>query len=80
MTEAQLVHATKKSGNVQAVDDFTLQIRDGEFLIPAGPSGCGKEKGGACGRRSRSMSRSWRCSLDAESFVSGPDATVTRKR
>ena len=42
MAEVKLVHVTKKFGKVQAVDDFTLHIKDGEFLILVGPSGCGK--------------------------------------
>ncbi len=29
-------------GNVKAVKDFNLEIRDGEFLVFVGPSGCGK--------------------------------------
>ncbi len=35
-------HVTKKYGEVVAVDDFTLQIQDGEFMVFVGPSGCGK--------------------------------------
>lgn len=29
-------------GNVKAVKDFNLEIKDGEFLVFVGPSGCGK--------------------------------------
>ncbi len=29
-------------GNVQAVNDFSLEIRDKEFIVFVGPSGCGK--------------------------------------
>lgn len=29
-------------GNVKAVDDFNLDIKDGEFVVLVGPSGCGK--------------------------------------
>ncbi|MTI68191.1 MAG: sn-glycerol-3-phosphate ABC transporter ATP-binding protein UgpC [Firmicutes bacterium] len=29
-------------GNVKAVDDFNLKIRDKEFVVLVGPSGCGK--------------------------------------
>jgi multiple sugar transport system ATP-binding protein len=30
------------AGDVQAVKDLSLEIRDGEFLVLVGPSGCGK--------------------------------------
>ena len=32
----------KTYGGFVAVDDFTLSVRDGEFLVLVGPSGCGK--------------------------------------
>jgi multiple sugar transport system ATP-binding protein len=35
-------HVTKKFGDVVAVNDLSLQVRDGEFLVLVGPSGCGK--------------------------------------
>ncbi len=35
-------HVTKRFGEVVAVSDFTLDIRDGEFMVLVGPSGCGK--------------------------------------
>ena len=35
-------HITKKFGNFTALDDISLEIRDGEFLAILGPSGCGK--------------------------------------
>jgi multiple sugar transport system ATP-binding protein len=33
---------TKRYGNVAALSDFTLEVRDGEFFVLLGPSGCGK--------------------------------------
>jgi len=35
-------HVTKKFGEVIAVNDFDIQIKDKEFLVLVGPSGCGK--------------------------------------
>ncbi len=35
-------HVTKQFGDTVAVSDFTLQVRDEEFLVLVGPSGCGK--------------------------------------
>jgi len=42
MAEVKLVHVSKMFGKVKAIDDFTLDIKNGEFLILVGPSGCGK--------------------------------------
>jgi len=35
-------HVTKKFGDTTAVNDFSLAIEDGEFMVLVGPSGCGK--------------------------------------
>ena len=35
-------HVTKRYGDVTAVRDLSLEVRDGEFMVLLGPSGCGK--------------------------------------
>ena len=42
MAGVQLVKVTKNFGSVVAVDDFSLDIADKEFMVLLGPSGCGK--------------------------------------
>ncbi|WP_019119812.1 ABC transporter ATP-binding protein [Brevibacillus massiliensis] len=42
MAEVRLHHVFKRYGNVTAVNDFHLDIKDREFLVLVGPSGCGK--------------------------------------
>lgn len=43
MAKVTLEHVNKiYPGNVKAVDDFNLEIKDGEFVVLVGPSGCGK--------------------------------------
>ncbi|MDA1215819.1 MAG: ABC transporter ATP-binding protein [Chloroflexi bacterium] len=42
MADIGLVRVTKHFGDVAAVDDLSLEIPSGEFLVVVGPSGCGK--------------------------------------
>jgi multiple sugar transport system ATP-binding protein len=43
VAEIQLEHVTKEfPGGILAVEDVSLHIEDGEFLVLVGPSGCGK--------------------------------------
>src|SRR5512142_249648 len=42
MATVTFENVSKKYGDVVAVDDLNLEIRDGEFMVLVGPSGCGK--------------------------------------
>src|SRR5438445_8030054 len=42
MAKVVLEHVTKRYGDVLAVNDMSLEVRDKEFLVLIGPSGCGK--------------------------------------
>lgn len=42
MSGIRFEHVTKRYGDTIAVDDLTLDVGDGEFLVLVGPSGCGK--------------------------------------
>ena len=41
-TLIRIEHLTKRFGDFAAVDDVSLEIREGEFFALLGPSGCGK--------------------------------------
>ena len=41
MAEIQLINISKRWGAFVAVQDFNLTIKDREFLVLLGPSGCG---------------------------------------
>jgi multiple sugar transport system ATP-binding protein len=42
MATVTFENVTKRFGDVVAVDDLNLEIRDAEFMVLVGPSGCGK--------------------------------------
>ncbi|MGB4491549.1 MAG: ABC transporter ATP-binding protein, partial [Halanaerobiales bacterium] len=42
MAKVTLTNVTKRFGDVVAVNNASLEIKDKEFLILVGPSGCGK--------------------------------------
>jgi multiple sugar transport system ATP-binding protein len=42
MATISLSHVTKRYGTLNAMDDVTLKVNDGDFLVLLGPSGCGK--------------------------------------
>ena len=53
MASVTFEHVTKRFDGTVAVDDLSLEIADGEFLVLVGPSGCGKSDGAADARRPR---------------------------
>ena len=42
MANVQFDNVVKMYGNVQAVSDLSLEVKDKEFMVLVGPSGCGK--------------------------------------
>ncbi|MBI4763466.1 MAG: sn-glycerol-3-phosphate ABC transporter ATP-binding protein UgpC [Deltaproteobacteria bacterium] len=42
MADVKIENVRKQFGEVVAVENFSLNIQDGEFIILVGPSGCGK--------------------------------------
>ena len=42
MTTLSIRNLTKKYGDLTALEDFSLEISSGEFMVLLGPSGCGK--------------------------------------
>ncbi|WDR02198.1 sn-glycerol-3-phosphate ABC transporter ATP-binding protein UgpC [Devosia algicola] len=42
MSEIELKHVGKKYGQVIVLNDISLEMGDGEFVVLVGPSGCGK--------------------------------------
>jgi len=42
VAEVKLVNVFKRFGDVTAVNDVSLEIKDHEFIVLVGPSGCGK--------------------------------------
>jgi multiple sugar transport system ATP-binding protein len=48
MASVTYENVTKRFGDVQAVNDLSLEVEDKEFLVLVGPSGCGKSTALRC--------------------------------
>ncbi len=48
MASVTFENVTKRFDKVVAVNDFSLKVEDGEFLVLVGPSGCGKSTALRC--------------------------------
>jgi multiple sugar transport system ATP-binding protein len=48
MTSLRIESLTKRYGNANALDEFSLKVESGQFMVLLGPSGCGKTTAVRC--------------------------------